>query len=113
MSKPTPIYKTKQQHDTFTGALLALGITYLREYRFDAKRLWRADYCIPDYKIIIEVEGGIWTNGRHTRSLGFLGDMEKYNAATLAGYRVYRVEPNKLMTDGIKLVRQTIALQNQ
>ena len=40
--------------------------------------------------ILVEVEGGIWSGGRHTRGKGYLGDMEKYNAATVMGYQVLR-----------------------
>ena len=40
--------------------------------------------------ILVEVEGGIWSGGRHTRGKGYLGDMEKYNAATVMGYRLIR-----------------------
>lgn len=60
------------------------------EHRFDATRRWRFDFAIPELLVGIEVEGGMWTQGRHTRALGFAADCEKYNAATLAGWRVYR-----------------------
>src|SRR5260364_426939 len=42
-----------------------------REYRFDADRRWKFDFAWPDWKIAVECEGGIWTQGRHTRALGF------------------------------------------
>ena len=31
-----------------------------------------------------------FSNGRHTRGKGYLGDMEKYNSAQELGYQVYR-----------------------
>ena len=61
------------------------------EYRFDSKRRWKFDMCWRYQKLAVEVEGGIWVNGRHNRGKGFLGDCEKYNAAALAGYRVIRI----------------------
>lgn len=73
-----------------------LNVECIKEFRFHPKRLWRFDYAIPDHKIALEVEGGVWTNGRHTRSQGFLGDMEKYNTATLMGWRVLRTTPTEL-----------------
>ena len=66
------------------------------EYRFHPKRRWKADYCWPEHKIIVEIEGGIWTQGRHTRGYGFMGDMTKYNFAGLLGYRVFRFTPSQL-----------------
>lgn len=39
---------------------------------------------------MIEVEGGIWSGGRHTRGKGYIGDMEKYNEAAAMGYKVLR-----------------------
>ena len=68
------------------------------EHRFDSARRWRLDFAFIAQKVALEVEGGIFTGGRHTRGKGFLGDMEKYNAATLQGWRVLRVTPSTLCT---------------
>src|SRR5260363_228791 len=62
----------------------------LREYCFDADRRWKFDFAWPNWKIAVECEGGIWTQGRHTRALGFEADCSKYNAATVQGWRVLR-----------------------
>lgn len=70
----------------------------VKEYRFHPKRMWRFDYALPEYKIALEVEGGVWTQGRHTRPQGFLGDVDKYNTATLMGWRLFRTTPEQLYT---------------
>ena len=77
-----------------------LGAVCMTEYRFHPIRRWRADYCINPVtdKIIVEVEGGAWTRGRHTRGAGFIDDMDKYNEATRLGYRVIRVTPDDLLS---------------
>lgn len=49
-------------------------------------------------KIAIEIEGGAWTRGRHTRGAGFIRDMEKYNHAALLGWRVLRFTPQDVLT---------------
>lgn len=66
--------------------------TPVAEYKFakEMKRQFRFDYCYPEKKIAIEIEGGVWINGRHNRPSGFIKDMEKYNIACLLGYRILR-----------------------
>lgn len=70
--------------------LRALKINFEQEYQFHPKRKWRADFHLGGKKILVEVEGGIWSGGRHTRGKGYIGDMEKYNAAVMMGYQVIR-----------------------
>ena len=62
-----------------------------REYKFSAARRWRADYCHTEGRIIIELEGGIYSAGRHVRAEGYRADCEKYNAAAMLGYTVLRL----------------------
>lgn len=64
-----------------------------REYRFHPDRRWRFDFCWPEQMVAVEVEGGVWNNGRHTRGSGFVADLSKYNEAALLGYTVLRVTP--------------------
>lgn len=70
--------------------LKALKIDFEQEFKFHPRRKWRADFHLKGRMILIEVEGGIWSGGRHTRGKGYIGDMEKYNAATMLGYQVIR-----------------------
>lgn len=81
-----------------------------REYRFAPPRRWRFDFSWKEHKLAVEVEGGAWTRGRHTRGAGFLGDIEKYNAATLLGWRVIRVTPQQV-ADGTALTLVERALE--
>ena len=70
-----------------------------REYRFAPPRRWRFDFAWPELALALEVEGGIWIQGRHTRPTGFAKDLEKYNTATLLGWRLLRVTP-EMVQDG-------------
>jgi very-short-patch-repair endonuclease len=62
-----------------------------REFRFHPKRRWRSDFAWPEQKVIVEVEGAVFSAGRHTRGAGFEGDCEKYNEIALAGFTLIRV----------------------
>jgi|WetSurMetagenome_2_1015567.scaffolds.fasta_scaffold01420_15 very-short-patch-repair endonuclease len=72
------------------------------EYKFHPTRKWRFDFCFPENKLAIEIEGGIFSKGRHVRGTGYLEDMKKYNAATLLGYRILRYQPREINFDEIK-----------
>lgn len=62
-----------------------------REFAFHATRRWRADFAHIESRTLIEIEGGIWIQGRHNRPQGFAKDAEKYLEAALAGWRVLRL----------------------
>lgn len=62
------------------------------EFRFHPTRMWRLDFAWPALKLAVELEGAIWTGGRHTRGAGVLGDMEKYNALSLMGWKLLRFD---------------------
>ena len=62
-----------------------------RECTFHPTRRWRFDFCWPDIKVAMEVEGGTWSGGRHTRGSGFRKDCDKYNQAAILGWVVLRV----------------------
>lgn len=70
-----------------------LSTTWEAEVRFHPERRWRFDFADWTSMIAIEVEGGSYRGGRHTSGAGFRADMEKYNAATAMGWRVFRVTP--------------------
>jgi len=117
---------------------LAGGPELEREYRFDPKRRWRADFAHLRTRCLIEVEGGIWINGRHNRAAGFNADLDpsrlaggemdcgqrnpegtrrvrrdasqKYLEAGLAGWRVFRLGPDQIQ---FTLVERLVALVNR
>jgi very-short-patch-repair endonuclease len=81
----------------FEALWKALGGPELeREFRFHPIRRWRADFAHLPSRTLIEIEGGIYINGRHNRAAGFAADLEKYLEAELAGWRVIRLGPKAL-----------------
>lgn len=83
---------------TLAMQLRVVKIQFEQEFRFHPKRKWKADFHLIGRKILIEVEGGIWSGGRHTRGKGYIGDMEKYNSATMMGYQVIRFSTEQVKT---------------
>ena len=77
--------------DTLLYQIRADGLPEpVREYKFHPHRRWRFDFAWPDLKLAVEVEGGLWQWGRHNRPAGYEEDLEKYNEATLLGWRLLR-----------------------
>lgn len=72
----------------------------VREYRFAAPRMFRADFAIPAIRLLIEVEGGTYGVSRHTSPAGYRKDCEKYRAASLGGWVLLRYV-SKDVTTGI------------
>lgn len=74
----------------------------ITEYQFakDIKRRWRIDYYfqVGERKVALEVEGGVFTGGRHNRGAGFKRDMEKYNEISSRGIVLLRTTPTDLLT---------------
>lgn len=82
--------------------LKELGLEFEHEWRITEKRRWRADYAITNrmkngQMILLEIEGGIWSRGRHTRGKGYQADLNKYNCAAMAGYSVLRFSTEDVM----------------
>ena len=107
--------------------LRALKIPYEREFKFARdlagnpktgirlalKKLdlsdWRFDFALLEPRIAIEVEGGVFTGGRHTRGAGYSEDCKKYNMATLYGWRVLRFTTQQVRSgEALKIIEQAI-----
>jgi very-short-patch-repair endonuclease len=82
----------------------------VREYRFAPDRKWRFDFAWPHRLLAVEVEGGVWSGGRHTRGSGYVKDMEKYNRAAVLGWCVLRFDTAQVR-DGtaIAAIREALA----
>ncbi len=81
------------------GTLKAVWPDAVAEHKFCATRKWRFDFAIPSHMIAIEVNGAIWTAGRHSRGSGLIKEYEKMRAAAILGWRVM-----PFATDEIRLI---------
>ena len=78
------------------------------ELQFHRPRLWRFDFAWALPQIALEMEGGVFgytdehgefqSKGAHSSIAGILRDIDKYNAAQVAGWTVLRVVPSELFT---------------
>jgi len=98
--------------DAMALLLKISNIQFEREYRFHPVRRWRFDFAIPQNRIAVEIEGGIYTQGRHTRGSGFAKDCEKYNAATVLGWSVLRYPANQVSSESAEEIKQLIRNKN-
>lgn len=93
-SKNPPRGKTKKKQSVGESEMMlhfkAHKIAYKPEFKFCESRRWKADFLILGTKILVEVEGGTWSGGRHTRGQGYQNDCEKYNWAAANGWTVLR-----------------------
>ena len=88
--------KFSEAHLLLEAHMTELGIKFMREFQFDTSRKWRADYQF-DLDKLVEIEGAVWTQGRHTRGVGYVADLEKYRTAAALGYRVYRFSTQEVL----------------
>lgn len=81
----------------------------LPQFRFCPTRRWRADFAYPEAMLLIEVDGGTWTGGRHVRGKGFENDCEKTSTAAALGYRVIRLTRGMIESgQAVELIRQAL-----
>lgn len=79
----------------------ANGPALEKELVFHTGRRWRADFAHIPSRTLIEIEGGIWIQGRHNRAEGFLADIEKYFESALAGWTVFRLSERQLTLESV------------
>lgn len=66
------------------------------EFRFHSERRWRFDWAWVEARVALEVDGGVYTSGRHTRGAGYERDCEKLAEAALLGWTVFRASTGQV-----------------
>lgn len=104
--------KPRKQPETDIFTIICksdLRVECVKEYKFHPTRKWRFDFAIPEYKIAIEIDGGVWNYGRHNRAQGYLADMKKFNAAASLGWIVLKFTPDEQYSRAtFDIIRETI-----
>ena len=114
----------------FAGQLETKDWQFIKEYQFHPIRKWRFDFVVTNkftdqqalemflerapglaalQMFAVEIEGGTYSRGRHTRGSGFAEDCRKYNAAAAMGWRVFRFTA-EMIEDGsaIKFLEEEV-----
>ena len=99
--------------ESFALHCRAENIRVTREYEFFPGRKWRFDFAFLDDKIAVEIEGGVFSYGGHSRGKGYEKDCEKYNTAVIMGWRVLRYTTDMVMRgDAINDLLEILASQS-
>ena len=51
---------------------------------------------MANFKIALEINGGVWIRGRHSRGAGQIKDFEKLNHAQALGWKVFQFTPQQM-----------------
>lgn len=86
--------------ETLALHLKAEKIEFEREFKFHPERRWKADFYIPEKRLLVEIEGGVWlgAKGGHTSAKGYTSNLEKYNAATILSYSLLRYTTEQVVS---------------
>ena len=79
----------------------------LREYRFDNSRRFKFDMAIPDYRVAVEIDGGVYIKSGHSGGANLEKAMERGNLACMHGWRVLHYTP-KMAMDTSKVVMDVL-----
>ena len=108
MKAKKPRQPKDQRYPLMLPMLRTLDLKACAELQFHPTRKWRADFALPTWKILIEIDGGVWSGGRHTRGAGFVGDCHKINAAGILGWCVLRYQPKDCLAAGLAQIYDDI-----
>ena len=102
--------KEKYQDEFIRLVKIELGLEVWPEFYFSTERLYRLDYAIPDIKIGIEVNGGVWAKGNsgHSSGTGIMRDYEKSNLAQSLGWKILSVVPSQMESLEIILLIENV-----
>jgi hypothetical protein len=108
---PLPLRPHAQPFDRFLELCAAAKLPIpAREVLFLADRDFRADYCWPLQKIIVEQQGF----RDHSTRKGLQRDYEKSNLAQAAGFKYFQFTPKQLQSaDTIEWLRGQLVANEQ
>ncbi len=80
--------KSKDLADAFLAFMRKHGVKdFVRDHAPVEGRRFKIDLAHLPSKLAVEIHGGTWARGRHSRHAGMAADLEKARLLTLAGWR--------------------------
>lgn len=96
--------KREKHEKAFEFMWNALGGPFMRREYVFCERKWRFDFAYVETKVAVEIEGGVWSGGRHTRGKGYIDDCTKYNRASVLGWTVFRLTPEMITRESVQAI---------
>src|SRR5574344_128017 len=110
--KKVPKYPCKDFSTKMYDKLL--GGEWWAEWYFHPTRKWRFDYALPELKIAIEIDGGLFTGGRNSGGMGQYKDIQKMNEAVSMGWLVFHYIPDEKFSLEMRMqVTRAISLRKE
>lgn len=78
----------------------------VRQLKFHPKRRWRFDFAWTAELVAVEIQGGIFVRGGHSRGVGYSKDCDKANAAAEMGWYVLRYTVLHIENDPVSMIQQ-------
>lgn len=91
--------KRTAAQDALAFQLKAAKISCTPEYQWNPKTKQRADFLVFGrgfQSLLVEVDGGLYINGGHTRGAARERDYERDAEAMMLGFKVLRVSPRQV-----------------
>ena len=96
--------------EAFAFQLSAIGLDgFVRESRAIPERRFRFDFAFVPERVLIEIQGGTWNRGAHSRGAGLARDYEKLNLSTSNVWRVLQFDTNMIKSgEAIRMAEQIL-----
>ena len=112
------LLKIRAQRETFTGSFEKLwkscgGPALETEHLFHEVRKWRMDYVHRDTKTAIELDGGVYVQGRHSRAKGIQDACDKKNSAIQMGWDVFVLCTGIITEDRVRAIVEFVKQKNK
>jgi len=78
-----------------------------RQFRFGPR--WIVDFGFPPEQVLIEVQGGSWIGGRHTRGKGYADDCRRLHRAQMLGWHMIFVTGDMIQSgEALQMIEEAL-----